>query len=279
MPVINTEELFKSSKHADAWRAINGGEIARALNLIKPFFKEPPKPRNWFQKLLADAPPPPIFEDVPVSIAYDLLTQGETDRWKDLPDDLYAGATAVAELVRMEVAFRSAMHQTSVKVRAGLCEYLGKLTEIIRKYVEGNNIVMKIWEPSRIIQGWCNFLAEYYHEKVDDQQKLNALYLRGKITVTIMGHYKNLVGQCMNDVGKQLERMNKQEEALKWYDPVIADLAEVETYTWDSWQLEDEENRETLNALLYAYRACDRIRVQRKYIQNIAHIEKILTRE
>ena len=82
----------------------------------------------------------------------------------------------------------------------------------------------KIWMDGSGLRTRAYELSLYFTNKGDDANALDAIFLRGKLTNTIMGHYPNLVGPDMVAIAQQCEKMGNAEGAKRFYNPVVLDF-------------------------------------------------------
>lgn len=90
-----------------------------------------------------------------------------------------------------------------------------------------NSINGKIWFDGAGLRTRANELSEYFRNKEDDQNTLEAVFLRAKLTNSIMCHYPNLVGPDMIAVALQFEKMGNIEKAKKFLNPVVLDFTSL----------------------------------------------------
>ncbi len=90
-----------------------------------------------------------------------------------------------------------------------------------------NSINGKIWMDGAGLRTRADELSDYFNNKQDDKNTLEALFLRAKITNTIMSHYPNLVGPDMIAVGFQFEKMGNIEKAKQFLNPVVLDFTSL----------------------------------------------------
>lgn len=111
----------------------------------------------------------------------------------------------------------------------------------------------KVWIDGTDLRDWHQSLADYYgvQNLLDDQ--IAALFAKVKITTTIMGQYPDAVGPDMTAVAFALEKKGDAEQAIQYYQPILADfvtfLKEFEDLLQkDDFELKDEDKL-TLNSL------------------------------
>lgn len=90
-----------------------------------------------------------------------------------------------------------------------------------------NSINGKIWMDGAGLRTRADELSAYFRNKNDDESTLQAIFLRSKITNTIMGHYPNLVGPDMVAVGLQCEKMGKNATAQQFLNAVVLDFTRL----------------------------------------------------
>jgi len=90
-----------------------------------------------------------------------------------------------------------------------------------------NSINGKIWMDGAGLRTRADDLSEYFRNKEDDQNLLESVFLRAKLTNTIMSHYPNLVGPDMIAVAHQLEKMENFEKAKQFFNPVVLDFTSL----------------------------------------------------
>jgi hypothetical protein len=90
-----------------------------------------------------------------------------------------------------------------------------------------NSINGKIWIDGAGLRTRADDLSEYFRSKEDDQNTLETVFLRAKLTNTIMSHYPNLVGPDMIAVSLQFEKMGNLEKAKQFLNPVVMDFTSL----------------------------------------------------
>jgi hypothetical protein len=90
-----------------------------------------------------------------------------------------------------------------------------------------NSINGKIWMDGAGLRKLTDELSEYFESKEDDQNTLETVFLRAKLTNTIMSHYPNLVGPDMIAVALQLEKMGDLDKAKQFLNPVVLDFTSL----------------------------------------------------
>lgn len=90
-----------------------------------------------------------------------------------------------------------------------------------------NSINGKIWMDGAGLRAQADELSKYFENKEDDQNTLETVFLRAKLTNTIMSHYPNLVGPDMIAVALQFEKMGNMEKAKQFLNPVVLDFTRL----------------------------------------------------
>lgn len=126
-----------------------------------------------------------------------------------------------------------------------------------------NPVNGKIWIEGAALRTRAEELAHYYKRKNDDNNELQSLFLKGKITNTIMNHYPNLVGPDMIAIANKLEQVGNTDKAKQFYSSVEADFTEFVS------ELEDDieegeydisnEDIVIVQSLIYALEGLDRL--------------------
>ncbi|MEO1451562.1 MAG: hypothetical protein AAFV07_18665 [Bacteroidota bacterium] len=81
-----------------------------------------------------------------------------------------------------------------------------------------------IWMDGAGLRLRAHELATYFQNKEDAPNTLEAIFLKAKLTNTIMSHYPHLVGPDMIAVAHQLEKMGNKERAKQFFTPVALDF-------------------------------------------------------
>ncbi len=107
-----------------------------------------------------------------------------------------------------------------------------------------------VWFDGVYLRSVAKELATYFSRQKEDDNEVQSLYIKAKITLSIMSHYMHLVGPDMIAIAEKFESINKPEDAKKFYRPVIQDFSEemfelVSEYSKNSDE-ENEYNEETL---------------------------------
>lgn len=89
-----------------------------------------------------------------------------------------------------------------------------------------HSINAKVWFDGSSLRVWHRSLADYFatQELIDDQ--IEVLFATAKITTSIMGHYPESVGPDMTAVALALEKKGDIPQAIKFYQPVLADFVQ-----------------------------------------------------
>lgn len=107
--------------------------------------------------------------------------------------------------------------------------YLQDGAEYINKESNGyprNGMNGGVWFDGVYLRSVAEELAAYFSRQEEDDNEVQALYTKAKITLSIMSHYMHLVGPDMIAIAEKFESMDKPEDAKKFYHPVIQDFSE-----------------------------------------------------
>ncbi len=87
-----------------------------------------------------------------------------------------------------------------------------------------NPVNGKIWMDGVGLRTQADDLSKYFKNKEDDRNTLEAVFLKAKLTNTIMSHYPNLVGPDMIAVALQLEKTRNLQSAKRFFYLVVLDF-------------------------------------------------------
>ncbi|GEM_PF-4227474 len=90
-----------------------------------------------------------------------------------------------------------------------------------------SSINAKIWMDGAGLRVKAEELSYYFNRKRDSNSELDSLFLKAKLTNTVMSHYPNLVGPDMIAVGNKLEHIGSAEKAMQFYKPVELDFTDL----------------------------------------------------
>ncbi|WP_165044176.1 hypothetical protein [Dysgonomonas sp. ZJ709] len=143
-----------------------------------------------------------------------------------------------------------------------------------------NPIGALVWmEAAGIRSAFTNY-AYYYKLKEEAQRQLDVTLMKTKITLAIMGHYKNMVGPDMIESAQLMEQVGNTETAMALYAAVKSDFENVLDWFMDNPQTgANQEDIITLESLRAAYQALDRLNNSDEYSQEYPLIDEILRRE
>ncbi len=121
----------------------------------------------------------------------------------------------------------------------------------------------------------------YYYTQKDDADALHfAVVMRLKISLTIMGNYKNVIGHDMIEAAKAKEKIGEREAALGFYNAARENLKNELHWFIESPEMgPNEEDRVMLQSLQEAYLSIDRLNATSTYTEACAVIDEILSRE
>lgn len=152
------------------------------------------------------------------------------------------------------------------------------IAEEIKNKVDGRPIDAQIWFGGASMRAAFSYLGYYYEKKNLLRSKLWVWKQRTKITLNIMGHYKNLVGSDIIEVALIEEKLNLLSEAHAHYEAFIADCQE--DFKWfieNTKEVPMKEECEVFKVLLLAYEGINRV-TNTTQISNIDLLRQILNR-
>ncbi|MDR1883159.1 MAG: hypothetical protein LBR26_10335 [Prevotella sp.] len=121
----------------------------------------------------------------------------------------------------------------------------------------------------------------YYYRQKDDTDALHFLIvMRSKITLAIMGGYKNILGHDMIESAQIKEKTGEKEAALSFYNLVKENLkGELHWFVESPETGANEDDAVMLRALKEAYISIDRLKDSSEFEKVCAVIDEVLGRE
>jgi len=112
-----------------------------------------------------------------------------------------------------------------------LADYLNYLFNKLSFYILENSndypthsISGKIWGDGKDSRELCHLLVEYFERNQDLDSAIIAMTSKCRFTVAILNHYPEEVGPDFIKLAKKLEEKKDQNEALRYYKPVLLDF-------------------------------------------------------
>ncbi len=125
-----------------------------------------------------------------------------------------------------------------------------------------------------------NMLTLYFQKKEDIDGLHFAVVLRTKITLSVLGNYKNVVGHDMIETAKVKERVGETAAALGFYNAAIENLKNELHWFVESPEMgPGEEDTIMLQSLKEAYQSVDRLNGTENFVAPCTTIDEILSRE
>ncbi|WP_029906625.1 hypothetical protein [Prevotella sp. 10(H)] len=121
----------------------------------------------------------------------------------------------------------------------------------------------------------------YYYRLKDDIEALHFVtILRSKITLAILGNYKNVVGHDMIESAQIKEKVGETDTALTFYNLVKDNLkGELHWFIESPEMGANEDDTVMLKALREAFSSIDRLKSTADFERECAIIDEILSRE
>lgn len=169
------------------------------------------------------------------------------------------------------------------KVLDKLLDSMSGITDNIRK--EAPDYPRKpmnalVWVEAAGMRSAMGALAYYFEQKDDIDHRHFAVMKRTGITLSIMGHYRHLVGPDMIEAAEIKELLDEPETAIGFYEAVVGDFTnEVEWFRETPEVGPGEEDVISLESLKKAYMAIDRLKGANEYAAQCAEIDEIIARE
>lgn len=130
------------------------------------------------------------------------------------------------------------------------------------------------------VRAALNLLLYYYKQKQNAEPQLEAAYYRTRITLSIMGHYKNLVGPDMLETAHLFEKQGDLKRAKGFFEAVKNDFERELDWFMDSPEVgADEDERIILKSLKEAYENIDRINSTNDFAERCKLIDEALARK
>jgi hypothetical protein len=143
-----------------------------------------------------------------------------------------------------------------------------------------NSINAQVWLCGAGMRAGYTYLLHYYKIKGLVKEQLFVARMKTTITLSIMGHYKDMVGPDMIAVAELEEKINSAEVALDHYKAVIADFEdETEFFMENPEEAPNDAEREILSSLLKSYQNVDRLENTDRFEMNINQLNTILNRQ
>ncbi len=186
---------------------------------------------------------------------------------------------SIVEMCRLTYAlelgnFKNSIRESVEKIAYKLiCDYGLEIEQESGEYPD-EPISGLVWMDGAAVREWAYFMAEYFNRKQDKEHELQMLFIRAKVTNSIMSHYYHLVGPAMVDLGFCCIKNNLPEKAENFFNAVILDF---------DWLLEeyadskpDDEDLVAIGSLKNAFEGMLKIKNDNTYESKIENINNIL---
>jgi hypothetical protein len=165
-----------------------------------------------------------------------------------------------SEIVRLLGALEFRKSKKYKKVADEACVLVCDIGKQIQKEFEENKdmeISSELWMNGAILRGVALNLADFFYRKNEFNNELKMLGVRAVITNSIMFEDLHYVGPTMVDYADCLARLNRLDEAKKFYSVIVNDFKHfIDNYRSNPLRLIEEDYfsikslRSSLNALI-----------------------------
>lgn len=230
----------------------------------------------------------PLKEDNDLyKIVSELLSEGESRilNEHDFLEIKEGNSSLFRDMVRLILALdiNGEHHELKLHIGDKLFDAIPDIVKNLREQSKGypqNPINALVWSEGAGFRSCLNALIYYYRLKEDDNILHFLIMNRTQITLSIMGHYKNLVGPDMIESAKMKERLGDINAALSFYKAVEADFKNELTWFIHSPETgPNDEDVVTLESLKEALISIDRLSNTNEYSSVYKQIDEVLSRE
>ncbi len=204
----------------------------------------------------------------------------ETLDWFSNKENEDLKITTIAELCRLAYAtelgkITNSINEPTEKIAYDLiCNYGIEIEEEAGDY-PNESISGLVWMDGAAVTEWAYFMAEYFNRKLDKERELQMLFIRAKVTNSVMSHYHHLVGPAMVDLGFSCLENNLPEKAEEFFNAVILDFEWlIEEYINSKTRPENEDSV-ALDSLKKAYEGMLRIRKDKGIKSKLNDIDRL----
>ncbi|MBK5719615.1 hypothetical protein JGH11_01890 [Dysgonomonas sp. Marseille-P4677] len=160
-----------------------------------------------------------------------------------------------------------------------LFDIIPDMVEIIQKET-GGRIDESTLNRGAMLRTSLMNLIYYYHQKDDIEALHFVIIMRSKITLAIMGNYKNVLGHDMIESAKIKEKIGDTGAALGFYNLVKDRLkGELHWFVESPEMGANEEDTVMLQSLKEAFASIDRLNKTSEFEKACTIIDEILSRE
>lgn len=190
------------------------------------------------------------------------------------------------DMVRLVFALDVNGNYDNLRLQVGdkLFDVIPDIVQNVKEQSKGyprNPMNALVWSEGAGFRSSLNALIYYYRLKEDNTDTLHFLIMnRTQITLSIMGHYRHLVGPDMIESAKIKEQLGNTEAALSFYRAVEADFkSELQWFVDTPEAGPNEEDVVSLESLKQALLAIDRLSGTDQYSRLCEQIDEVLSRE
>ncbi len=271
---------FLDNDYKELWKMIAEKNIDALLEQVAP--------KKTHQSLLSklfDRKKEKVGINELHQIMYELFSFGESEMLMEQEfkimntksDELFHNLTRLLFTVDINESYPEIEDTLS----ATLCNATSKIVTEIREKANSyplNPINGQVWAGGSGMRNAFYYLAYYYQKKGLLQLQLWVVKMRTSITLSIMSHYKEMVGPDMIEIAELEEKLGLHEDALGKYKAVIADFENEMDYFKEDTDIPDESEYAILSSLLRSYQSVDRIANTANYTTAAQLLKQILNR-
>ncbi len=137
-----------------------------------------------------------------------------------------------------------------------------------------------VWAEGAGFRSSLNALIYYYRLKENIDTLHFLIMNRTQITLSIMGHYRNLVGPDMLESADIKEKLGQTDAALSFYKAIQGDFKNELKWFLDTPEAgPNEEDVISLESLKKALQSIDRLSGTNEYTEICSQIDEVLSRE
>jgi hypothetical protein len=272
---------FLNNEHKDIWALISVNNIEALLQLLQPV----EEPQRFMDKVLRKKKVYQPQGDLYIILA-ELFNSGKSPTLENelfkLDDSNKVGL--FTDLIRLLFALEANGKHDEVKsvVAVRLWNATGDIAGEIQVKASGyplNPISGAVWFAGSEMRNALHFLSFYCKKNKRQDAQLWVERNRTRTTLSIMAHYKAIVGPDMIRVAELQERMELPDDAIVNYEAVIGDFKDEIAYNIEDREVGKpplDEEIVILTSLLKSYKGVNRIKQTDNYVQEMQVIEALL---
>ncbi len=272
---------FLNNEHKDVWALIAANNVEALLEVIQPVEEAPRFMDKLLRKKKVYQPQGELY-----IILSELFNTGQSPTLESelfkLDDSKKVGL--FTDLTRLLFALEANGKRDEVKsvVAVRLWNATGDIAGEIQEKANGyplNPISGAVWFAGSAMRNALHFLSFYCEKNNRQDVQLWIERNRTRTTLSIMAHYKAIVGPDMIRVAELQEKMELPDDAVANYEAVIADFKDEIAYIIEdkeAGQPPVDEEIVILTSLLKSYKGVNRIRHTDKYAEEMQVIQALL---